>query len=47
LTGLDGGQLGAMAELNIQVAVSHMGHIEDAHLVVCHMIAYYFMDANL
>jgi D-sedoheptulose 7-phosphate isomerase len=44
LTGRDGGQLGALAQLNIHVAVPHMGRIEDAHMVVCHMIAYHFME---
>ena len=44
LTGRDGGKLGPLAHLNIQVAVPHMGRIEDAHMVVCHMIAYHFMD---
>jgi D-sedoheptulose 7-phosphate isomerase len=44
LTGRDGGKLGPLAQLNIQVAVPHMGRIEDAHMVVCHMIAYHFMD---
>jgi D-sedoheptulose 7-phosphate isomerase len=44
LTGRDGGRLGPLARLNIQVAVPHMGRIEDAHMVVCHMIAYHFMD---
>ncbi|MBI1790010.1 MAG: SIS domain-containing protein [Acidobacteria bacterium] len=44
LTGRDGGQLGPLAQLNIQVAVPHMGRIEDAHLVVCHMIGYCFME---
>ncbi|HZT32441.1 MAG TPA: SIS domain-containing protein [Bryobacteraceae bacterium] len=44
LTGRDGGKLGPMAHLNIQVSVPHMGRIEDAHMIVCHMIGYYFMD---
>lgn len=44
LSGRDGGKLGAMAQLNVQVAVPHMGRIEDAHMIVCHMIGYYFMD---
>jgi len=44
LTGRDGGKLGPLAQLNIRVPVQHMGRIEDAHMVVCHMIAYYFMD---
>ena len=44
LTGRDGGKLGPLAQLSIQVAVPHMGRIEDAHMVVCHMIAYHFME---
>ncbi len=44
LTGRDGGRLGELAHLNLQVAVPHMGRIEDAHMIVCHMICYYFMD---
>jgi D-sedoheptulose 7-phosphate isomerase len=44
LTGRDGGKLGQAAELNIQVPVQHMGRIEDAHLVVCHMMAYELME---
>ena len=46
LTGRDGGRLGPMAQLNIQVAVPHMGRIEDAHMIVCHMIGYYFLDGK-
>jgi len=45
LTGRDGGKLGPLAQLNIQVSVPHMGRIEDAHMVVCHMIAYHFMES--
>ena len=44
LTGRDGGKLGALAQLNIQVRAQHMGRIEDTHLIVCHMIAYHFME---
>jgi D-sedoheptulose 7-phosphate isomerase len=44
LTGRDGGRLGPLAQLNIQVAEQHMGRIEDAHLIICHMIAYYLME---
>jgi D-sedoheptulose 7-phosphate isomerase len=44
LTGRDGGKLGPLAQLNIQVPVPHMGRIEDAHMIICHMIAYQFMD---
>jgi D-sedoheptulose 7-phosphate isomerase len=45
LTGRDGGKLGPLAQLNIQVDVPHMGRIEEAHLIVCHMIAYHFMES--
>jgi D-sedoheptulose 7-phosphate isomerase len=46
LTGRDGGKLGPLAELNIHVGEPHMGRIEDAHHVICHMIGYSFMDAD-
>ena len=46
LTGRDGGKLGSLAQLNIQAPVAHMGRIEDAHMIVCHMIGYYFMDTE-
>jgi D-sedoheptulose 7-phosphate isomerase len=46
LTGRDGGKLGAAVQLNINVPVPHMGRIEDAHMIVCHMIGYYFMDTE-
>lgn len=46
LTGRDGGRLGELAALNLNVPVAHMGRIEDAHMVICHMIAYHFMDTE-
>jgi D-sedoheptulose 7-phosphate isomerase len=46
LTGRDGGKLGPLAHINIQVPVPHMGRIEDAHMIICHMIGYYFMDTE-
>jgi D-sedoheptulose 7-phosphate isomerase len=46
MTGRDGGALGPLADLNIHVQVPHMGRIEDAHMIVCHMIAYSFMEAG-
>jgi D-sedoheptulose 7-phosphate isomerase len=45
LTGRDGGKLGPLAKVEIRVAEPHMGRIEDCHLIVCHMLAYYFMEA--
>ena len=44
LTGRDGGKLAPMVGLNIQVPVPHMGRIEDGHMIIIHMIGYYFME---
>ncbi|MGB6943703.1 MAG: SIS domain-containing protein [Bryobacteraceae bacterium] len=44
LTGRDGGKLGPVAQLNIQVPHAHTGRIEDAHGVILHMIGYSFME---
>jgi D-sedoheptulose 7-phosphate isomerase len=44
LTGRDGGKLGPLANLQIRVAEPHMGRIEDGHMIVCHMLCYYFME---
>jgi D-sedoheptulose 7-phosphate isomerase len=44
LTGRGGGRLGPLAQLDIQVAHEHTGRIEDLHMVVLHMIGYYFME---
>ena len=44
LTGREGGRLGPLAQLEIQIAHRHTGRIEDLHMMVMHMIAYYFME---
>ena len=44
LSGREGGQLGPLAQLDIRVAHPHTGRIEDLHMVVLHMISYYFME---
>ena len=44
LTGRDGGKLKPLVDLNIHAASPHMGRIEDAHMIVCHMIAYAFIE---
>jgi D-sedoheptulose 7-phosphate isomerase len=46
LTGRDGGKLGAVAQLNIQVPHAHTGRIEDSHGIILHMIGYYFMEQH-
>jgi D-sedoheptulose 7-phosphate isomerase len=47
LTGRDGGQLGRLVQLEINAREPHMGRIEDAHMFVCHMIGYYFMEEGM
>ena len=46
LSGRNGGKLGPMAQLNLQASEQHMGRIEEAHLMICHMIGYYFIDTE-
>ena len=46
LSGRDGGKLAPLAEVNLQVKHPHMGRIEDAHLIMLHMIGYYFMETE-
>ncbi len=45
LTGRGGGKVGQSVQLNILVDDSHMGRIEDLHMIVCHMLAYSFMES--
>ena len=44
VTGREGGGVARLAELAIQVPVSHLGSVEDVHMIICHMIGYYFVD---
>ena len=44
MTGFDGGQLGPLVQLHLHVNEPHTGRAEEAHLVICHMISYYFME---
>lgn len=46
LTGRDGGRLGPAAGLHINVPEQHMGRIEDAHMAICHMVAFSFIDSE-
>ena len=46
LTGRGGGKLGPLAQLALQVGETHTGRIEDAHMAICHMISYYFMESK-
>lgn len=44
LTGRDGGKLGQLSQLQVRVNEPHMGRIEDGHMVVCHMMCYFFIE---
>jgi D-sedoheptulose 7-phosphate isomerase len=44
LTGHEGGRLGPLAQIEIQATHRHTGRIEDLHMIVMHMMSYYFME---
>lgn len=46
MTGFAGGALGPVVDLHINVPDDHMGRIEDAHMSLCHMIAFSFIDEH-
>jgi D-sedoheptulose 7-phosphate isomerase len=43
-TGLDGGKLAARASITIHVGSTHLGTVEDTHVIICHMIGSYFLE---
>lgn len=46
LTGCSGGKAAPLAKLNLHVDDDHMGRVEDGHMIICHMLAYHFMDTE-
>jgi D-sedoheptulose 7-phosphate isomerase len=44
ITGRDGGKLAKMSNIVILVPAAHAGSVEDAHMIICHMIGYYFVN---
>jgi D-sedoheptulose 7-phosphate isomerase len=44
ITGPDGGKLANISNIVILVPASHAGSVDDAHMVICHMIGYYFLN---
>ncbi|MFC2125210.1 SIS domain-containing protein [Bacteroidota bacterium] len=44
LVGGNEGQLAELAKELIVVDSTHYGHVEDIHMLICHMIAYAFME---
>ena len=46
VTGKQGGRLGQISRYPILVESTHMGHIEEAHFLILHLVSYYFMEAE-
>jgi D-sedoheptulose 7-phosphate isomerase len=44
LVGAKRGELPGMADISLVVQDEHYGRVEDAHMGICHMIAYAFME---
>jgi len=44
ITGGSGGKLSQCARHVIRVDSSHMGHIEEAHFLILHLVSYFFME---
>ena len=44
-TGFDGGRLATIVDLSIVVGSHHMGRVEDVHIILMHLVCYYFMEA--
>ena len=46
ITGRPGGKLGELARYPVFVESSHMGHIEEGHFLIQHLVGYYFMESE-
>jgi D-sedoheptulose 7-phosphate isomerase len=44
LTGMGGGKLRALVEIPVVVPSNNMQHIEDVHLLICHLLTSYLRD---
>lgn len=44
LTGIGGGRLKGMVDIPVVVPSNSMQHVEDAHLLICHLLTTYFRD---
>ena len=40
------GELGKLVHHRIGVDSDHMGHVEEGHFLIQHLITYYFMEAH-
>ncbi|MFN8625160.1 MAG: SIS domain-containing protein [Candidatus Binatia bacterium] len=46
ISGRAGGKLGELARHAILIDSAHMGHIEEAHFLIQHLVSYYFEEAE-
>ncbi|HVO27899.1 MAG TPA: SIS domain-containing protein [Candidatus Margulisiibacteriota bacterium] len=46
ITGRPGGRLAEIALYPVFVESSHMGHVEEAHFLIQHLLSYYFEEAE-
>jgi D-sedoheptulose 7-phosphate isomerase len=46
ITGRPGGRVGEIAQCPVFVESSHMGHVEEAHFLIQHLLSYYFEEAE-
>ncbi len=44
LTGIGGGRLKGIVDIPVVVPSNSMQHVEDAHLLICHLLTSYFRD---
>ena len=44
LTGIGGGKLKGVVDVPVVVPSNSMQHVEDAHLLICHLLTAYFRD---
>ncbi len=46
ITGRPGGRVAELALYPVVVEASHMGHVEEAHFLIQHLLSYYFEEAE-
>lgn len=46
LSGFSGGKLKELSSKCLHIPFDHYGLVEDAHMIICHVLAYYFMERS-
>ena len=46
ITGASGGKLAKLAACPICVQSDHMGHIQEGHFLIQHLVSYYFLETD-